>query len=116
MQSERDRSRASRNWRSVAAEAVVEPDGDHIRGEADLTSAPATIGLTTEKELFTLPKNKWSYSAPTDQFGANPHSNPTPTVSPQRVTLADATVTPPVLVLMLAPAGNAYSSTSKCSL
>src|SRR6476469_6147962 len=34
--------------------------------------------------------NRWSYSAPTDQFGAKPYSKPTPTVAPQRVELAEA--------------------------
>jgi hypothetical protein len=29
--------------------------------------------------------NRWSYSTPTDQFGAKPYSRPTPTVPPQRV-------------------------------
>jgi hypothetical protein len=32
---------------------------------------------------------------PADQFGAKPYSNPTPTVPPKRVELAEATPTPP---------------------
>ncbi len=43
-------------------------------------------------KLFELPINRWSYSIPADQFGAKPYSNPTPTVPPQRVELAEAKV------------------------
>src|SRR5256885_3283479 len=64
--------------------------------------APATIGLTTENELLASPMNRWSYSRPTDQFGAKPYSNPTPTTPPQRVELAEASSTPVSVVRMLA--------------
>ena len=38
--------------------------------------------------------NRWLYSTPNDQFGAKPYSNPTPTVPPQRVALAEASSAP----------------------
>src|SRR5580692_8620012 len=43
-----------------------------------------------------LPMKRWSYSIPTDQFGAKPYSMPAPTAPPQRVSLA-------VLNTMLGP-------------
>src|SRR5437762_6086315 len=64
-------------------------------------SAPATMGLATEKELLASPMNKWSYSTPKDQFGAKPYSNPTPTAPPQRVALAEASSTPVAVLRML---------------
>ena len=44
-------------------------------------------------ELLASPMNRWSYSRPNDQFGVKPYSNPTPTVPPQRVALAEASST-----------------------
>src|SRR5665647_474290 len=35
-----------------------------------------------------MPRNMWSYSTPTDQFGAKPNSMPAPITPPQRVSLA----------------------------
>ena len=37
---------------------------------------------------------------PTDQFGVKPYSQPTPTAPPQRVELAEATLTPPGVLQM----------------
>ena len=45
-------------------------------------------------ELLASPMNRWLYSTPNDQFGAKPYSNPTPTVPPQRVALAEASSMP----------------------
>ena len=44
------------------------------------------------KLRFLLPMNRWSYSTPTDQFGAKAYSKPAPTVPPQRVVLARSTI------------------------
>ena len=52
-------------------------------------------------ELLASPMNRWSYSTPNDQFGAKPYSNPTPTVPPQRVALAEASSMPVRLSRML---------------
>ena len=45
-------------------------------------------------ELLASPMNRWLYSTPNDQFGVKPYSNPTPTVPPQRVALAEASSMP----------------------
>ena len=52
-------------------------------------------------ELLALPMNRWSYSTPNDQFGVKPYSNPTPTVPPQRVELAEASSVPKTFSRML---------------
>src|ERR1700741_5032637 len=53
--------------------------------------APVSSGFTTPGKIVSLaPMNRWSYSKPTDQFGAKAYSNPVPTAPPQRVELADA--------------------------
>jgi hypothetical protein len=39
--------------------------------------------------LSACPIHRWSYSKPTVQFGVKPYSQPTPTVPPQRVLLAE---------------------------
>ena len=81
--------------RAVTAEAVIEAQGDHIHILADpAVTKAASTGLRPENELLASPMNRWSYSRPTDQFGAKPYSNPTPTTPPQRVELADANSMP----------------------
>ena len=91
-----ERSVAGRYWRPVTAEAVVDAQGDQIHVLADpaVDESGVRRGLTTVNELLASPMNKWSYSTPNDQFGAKPYSNPTPTVPPQRVALAEASSTP----------------------
>src|SRR4030095_3616279 len=49
------------------------------------------------KLLLELPIHRWLYSTPNDQFGVKPYSNPTPTVPPQRVELAEANSKPEML-------------------
>ena len=59
-----------------------------------LLRTAAVRRLTPVNELLASPMNRWLYSTPNDQFGVKPYSNPTPTVPPQRVALAEASSMP----------------------
>ena len=59
-----------------------------------LLKKAAAAGVRPVNVLLASPMNRWLYSTPNDQFGAKPYSNPTPTVPPQRVALAEASSVP----------------------
>ncbi len=81
---------------SPGYEAIVDAQGQHVHVLPDpILTMPARWGSAVLKELFEVPIRRWSHSAPIDQFGAKPYSNPTPSVPPQRV---EPDVTRPVPV------------------
>ena len=66
-----------------------------------LLTKAASTGVRPVNELLASPMNRWLYSTPNDQFGVKPYSNPTPTVPPQRVALAEASSKPVSVSRML---------------
>src|SRR5579864_7414636 len=63
-------------------------------------AAPVSSGFTAMNVVLAPPMKRWSYSKPTDQFGAKAYSNPVPKVPPQRVELTEARPKPVMFELM----------------
>ena len=81
-------------------------DGAHVDILPDSVGAVSPTGAAVVKVTVRLPRNRWSYSRPTDQFGAKPTSMPVPIAPPQRVSLADRRGAPVAVIAIVLVVGD----------